>query len=198
MMLDRTIPLAAVARRAARCARRMMATAAVALGLGLAGCAAVDPQIYAQEQPALDLRRYFDGRLEGHGLLLDRSGKVSRRFVVQMRASWQGDAGTLEEDFVWSDGERQRRTWTLRPVPGQPGRWIGTAPDVRGEALGTAAGNSLHWRYTLDVTTREGRHYDIAFDDWMHLVDDQVLLNRATMRFYGWRVGELQIAFRKL
>ena len=176
---------------------RCAAAAALGIGLGLAGCAAVEPQVYSQETPALDVRRYFDGRLVGHGMVLERSGKVSRRFVVEIRATWRGETGTLEEDFVWSDGERQQRVWTLRPVPGQPGRWTGTAADVRGQAEGTAAGNTLHWRYTLQVTTREGERYDVDFDDWMHLVDEQVLLNRAVMRFYGIRVGELQVAFRK-
>jgi hypothetical protein len=52
--------------------------------------------------------------LDGWGMVQDRSGKVLRRFTVTMRASWQGDTGTLDEAFVWSDGERQRRVWTLR------------------------------------------------------------------------------------
>ena len=177
--------------------RALAAVAALGVWLGLAGCAAVEPQVYSQETPALDVRRYFDGRLVGHGMVLERSGKVSRRFVVEIRAAWRGETGTLEEDFVWSDGERQQRVWTLRPVPGQPGRWTGTAADVRGQAEGTAAGNTLHWRYTLQVTARAGKRYDVDFDDWMHLVDEQVLLNRAVMRFYGIRVGELQVAFRK-
>lgn len=172
--------------------------AAVTLAVGLAGCASVDPQVYAQEKPPLDLRRYFDGRLEGHGMVTDRGGQVTRRFVVQIRGTWQGDVGTLEEDFVWSDGEKERRVWTLRPVPGQPGRWTGTAADVKGEAQGIIAGNTLNWRYTFLLKTKEGKQYDIGFDDWMYLIDDKVLLNRAEMSFFGVRVGEVLISFRKL
>ena len=201
-MTDRPFCLDFLGAVLAPCRARLWRHATLVALLGftlvLAGCAAVEPQVYAQDTPTLDLRRYFEGRLVGHGMLLERNGKVSRRFVVEIRGSWRDDVGTLEEDFVWSDGERQQRVWTLRPVPGEPNRWRGTAADVRGEAEGTAAGNSLHWRYTLQVTTREGRQYDIAFDDWMHLVDERVLLNRAVMRFYGLRVGELQVAFRKL
>ncbi|NWG76309.1 MAG: DUF3833 family protein, partial [Rubrivivax sp.] len=36
------------------------------------------------------------------------------------------------------------------------------------------------------------------FDDWMYLVDERVMLNRATISFYGFRVGEVLIAFRRL
>lgn len=173
---------------------------ALLLPLVLAGCAAVDPAVYADQTPALDLRRYFDGTLEGHGLVTDRAGQVQRRFVVTIRASWTGEVGTLDEDFVWSDGEREKRVWTLRPAGTEGGvqRWIGTAADVIGEARGSVAGNALNWRYTFDLKTRDGKRYALDFDDWMYLLDERVMLNRAAMTFYGVRVGEVLISFRRL
>ena len=177
-----------------RMLRRLAAAAALALA---AGCGSIDPQVYAREQPALDLKRYFDGTLTGHGLFMDRSGQVQRRFVVTIRASWAGDVGTLDEDFVWSDGEKEKRVWTLRPVAGQPGRWSGTAADVKGEAAGVVAGNALNWTYTFMLKTREGKRYEIGFDDWMFLIDEKVMLNRAVMTFWGFRVGEVLISFSR-
>ena len=172
--------------------------AAVAAAAALAtGCTAIDPQVYAKEKPTLDLQQYFNGTLVGHGLFMDRSGQVQRRFVVTIRASWAGDVGMLDEDFVWSDGEKERRVWTLRAVAGQPGRWIGTAADVKGEATGTVAGNALNWSYTFMLRTKEGKRYDIDFDDWMFLVDEKVMLNRAVMTFWGFRVGEVLISFTR-
>jgi starvation-inducible outer membrane lipoprotein len=175
--------------------RTIAATALSAAALLLAGCASIEPQVYQREQPALDLGRYFSGKLVGHGMLLDRGGRVTRRFVVTIDARWNGEIGTLDEDFVWSDGEQEKRIWTLRPVAGAPGRWTGTAADVVGEAQGTVAGNALNWRYTFALKTREGRTWHIDFDDWMFLVDDRVLLNRAVMRLWGFRVGEVLISF---
>lgn len=163
----------------------------------LAGCAGVDPSSYRTEQPALDLARYFAGVLEGHGMVLDRGGSVQRRFVVRIQATWSGDVGTLDEDFTWSDGRKERRVWTLRRAAADGSHWVGTAPDVIGEAHGVVAGNALNWRYTLDLATDSGR-YKIAFDDWMFLIDDRVMLNRAVMSFFGVRVGEVLISFRKL
>ena len=175
---------------------RTLTSALLALvALLAAGCASVDPQVYAREQPALELKRYFNGRVVGHGMVLDRGGQVTRRFVVDINASWNGDVGTLDEDFVWSDGEKEKRIWTLRPVPGQPGRWTGTAADVVGQASGTVAGNALNWRYTLAYKTAEGKTYNIGFDDWMFLIDERVMLNRAVMSFWGFKVGEVLISF---
>ena len=174
--------------------RLLAAAGAVALA---ASCSSIDPQVYARETPALDLKQYFNGTLTGHGLFMDRAGQVQRRFVVTIRASWKGDVGTLDEDFVWSDGEKEKRIWTLRPVSGQPGRWTGTAADVKGEAAGVVAGNALNWTYTFMLKTKEGKRYDIDFDDWMFLIDDKVMLNRAVMTFWGFRVGEVLISFNR-
>ena len=160
----------------------------------LAGCAAVDPVVYAGQKPALVLETYFNGRLTGHGLLMGRSGEVKRRFVVDLNASWIGDSGTLDEQFVWSDGELQHRVWTLRRAGA--GRYIGTAPDVVGEAQGVVSGNSLTWSYTLAVPV-DGATWNLHFDDAMFLADENVMLNRAVMTKWGVRVGEIFIAFNR-
>ena len=172
----------------------------VLVALLIASCAGVEPQAYYDQQPALDLRRYFNGTLEGHGMFQDRNGQVQRRFVVTIKASWAGDIGTLDEEFVWSDGKREKRIWTLRPAAGDAtgSRWIGTAADVIGEARGVVNGNALNWTYAFDLKTDDGKRYEVAFDDWMFLIDERVMLNRAVMSFYGFRVGEVLISFRKL
>ena len=86
---------------------------ALALTLGLAGCAGVPVEKYRAEQPKLDLAEYFNGTLDGWGLFQDRSGEVVKRFHVVIEASWQGNTGTLDEKFAWSDGTTSRRVWTL-------------------------------------------------------------------------------------
>jgi hypothetical protein len=163
-------------------------------------CSSVDPQVYRNEKPALDLTRYFNGTLEGHGMFQDRAGQVQRRFVVTIKASWADGVGTLDEDFVWSDGKREKRIWTLRRAPGDTTgtRWVGTAADVIGEAQGVVSGNALHWTYRFDLKTDDGKRYEVAFDDWMFLIDERTMLNRAVMSFWGFRVGEVFIAFRRL
>ncbi len=159
-----------------------------------AGCASPRPADYADQKPVLDLRQYFNGELVAHGLFTDRSGAVKRRFVVDMKARWQGDEGVLEEDFRYSDGATERRVWRLKRLA--DGRYVGRADDVVGEALGEAAGNALNWRYTLALKV-DGRTIDVQFDDWMYLMDDRVMLNRAEMSKFGIRLGEVTLAFWK-
>jgi hypothetical protein len=100
----------------------------------------------------------------------------------------------LDEDFVYSDGTTQKRIWTIRKLP--DGRYTGTAADVVGEAQGQAAGNALNWRYTLALPV-DGKVYNVQFDDWMYLVDEKVMLNRAVMSKFGIRLGEVLLSFTK-
>jgi hypothetical protein len=123
-------------------------TALVATGsLTLSGCAAIEPSIYAQEKPALDLKTYFNGTIDAWGLFQDRSGKVVKRFTVVMRCNWNGNQGILDEDFTYSDGTKEKRIWRLTETA--PGKYIGKADDVVGQAIGIASGNALNWRYVL-------------------------------------------------
>ncbi len=161
----------------------------------LVGCAAPAPADYASEKPVLDLRSYFSGKLIAHGIFTDRSGLVQRRFVVKLLGRWQGDVGVLEEDFEYSDGARERRVWTITDLGG--GRYSGTAGDVVGQAQGQASGNALRWRYALKLPVG-GQVYEVDFDDWMYLVDDQVMLNKAQMSKFGIKLGEVTLSFQKL
>ena len=102
---------------------------------------------YAGETPELDLAEFFDGPVKAWGMVQNRSGKVVRRFEVDMVGRWDGDEGVLEEDFLFADGETQRRVWRFKKVDRHT--YTGTAGDVVGEATGEVYGNALRWRYVL-------------------------------------------------
>ena len=175
--------------------RRLVLAAATAAVLLLGGCAsAPTPADYANEQPVLDLPTYFNGTLTAHGIFTDRAGKVARRFTVLMKCSWVGDTGTLDEDFTYSDGKKERRVWTLKKLPG--GKYTGTAADVVGTAQGESAGNALRWAYTLRLPV-DDKVYDVQFDDWMYLMDERTMINKAVMSKFGIRLGEVTLAFTK-
>ncbi len=176
--------------------------AALALSLpllvGLTGCAGPQISDYAAEKPVLDMRRYFNGTVDAYGVFTDRSGKVVKRFTVVMTCSWQGppgaETGVLDEAFTYSDGSTDRRVWTLKRTP--DGRYTGTAADVLGEAAGEEKGNAFRWGYTLKLPV-DGRVIEVQFDDWMYLMNDKVLLNKAVMSKFGVRLGEVTLSFVK-
>ena len=166
------------------------ATAAV-----LTACGSVEVTQYAQEKPTLELSSFFTGTIDAWGIFQKRNGEVARRFTVEIHASWVGpDEGTLDEHFTYSDGEKQRRVWTLKRQV--DGTWQGTAEDVVGIATGKVSGNALRWKYVLRLPV-DGKEYLVNFDDWMWQMDDQSMMNRSTMSKFGVDLGEVTLFFRK-
>lgn len=164
--------------------------------LALAACggpARPDPAALAA-YGAFDLDRYFLGRTKAWGLFEPRFGGAVRQFTVEITGTRQGDALVLDEDFTFSDGERERRVWRItRTASGYEGR----TEDVAGIATGTALGNGLNWRYDIRLKTKDGG-IDVHFDDWLYRFDDEMMLNRAEVRKFGLAVGSVTLAFRKI
>jgi hypothetical protein len=167
---------------------------AVLLALGLPGCSSTGIERYAGGEPALVPESFFDGRLTAHGVIKDRSGAVIRRFNADINAYWRDGVGTLEEDFVFDDGEQQRRVWTLTPVG--DGRYVGTAGDVVGEGEIEVVGNTMFLDYVLRIPYGDGT-LDLRIDDRMYLVNPDVLINESKMKKFGFRVGEILLVIER-
>ena len=174
--------------------RRHVFLTLLAASAVLAGCAGPQVSDYAQQRPTLQLDRYFNGRIRAHGIFQKRGGEVVRRFTVVMDCRWEGNQGVLDEAFSYSDGSTQRRVWRLAKLA--DGRYTGRADDVVGEAAGQESGNAFRWGYTLRLPV-DGKEYEVQFDDWMFLVDERVMLNRATMSKFGITLGEVLLSFTK-
>jgi hypothetical protein len=159
----------------------------------LAGCASVDLSDYGGNRPVFDLASYFSGTVDGWGMVQNRGGKVTQRFSVLIEGRLEGNLLTLDESFEYDDGRRERKTWRLVK---DGDRYTGRREDTVGEGEGRQQGNAFNIRYVLRVPV-EGRTWDIDMDDWMYLIDDKTVLNRTRMSKFGFRVGEVSVAFRK-
>lgn len=164
----------------------------------LFGCSGPTISQYTNEKPTLDLSEYFSGTVDAYGIFTNRSGEVVKRFTVLIQCHWKiiegKKVGTLDESFEYSDGTKQKRIWTLTEV--SPGKYVGKADDVVGEASGASTGNALNWVYTLALPV-DGTIYHVQFDDWMYLVTPKVMLNKAQMSKFGINLGEVTLSFYK-
>ncbi|MFT6898197.1 MAG: hypothetical protein ACJA13_002617 [Paraglaciecola sp.] len=151
-------------------------------------------QEYQDTTPAFSLKEYFNGDLTAWGIVQDYSRKLTKRFCVEIKATWQGNKGQLDESFYFNDGSQQSRVWEVEVK--DDGSVTGTAGDVVGEAKGAALGSAFHWTYTLTVPI-DGTSYDFAIDDWMYQLDATHVMNRSYMQKFGVTVAEFSIFFDK-
>ena len=66
---------------------------------------------YKNKSPQFKMNEFFSGKLCAWGVVRDRSGEVSRKFVADIAATAEKDAVVLDEEFVFDDGEKQKRIW---------------------------------------------------------------------------------------
>jgi hypothetical protein len=148
----------------------------------------------------LNLEEFFNGELVAYGQFQDVLGTVRRSFVVNIKGDWDGETLTLVEDFDYEDGSTEQRIWSLTKTGDDS--WTGTAPGVIGMATGIEQDNRFNWQYEIDLpipaadgTTETLR---VTFDDWMWLLSEDRLFNRAYVKRFGLDIGDVSISFEKL
>lgn len=160
----------------------------------LSACSGPKIEDYEGRTPKADIRQFLNGEVAVWGTFTDRSGDVDPRFTATLKGSWKGNTGTLEEHFLYSDGKKQTRVWHITMVDDH--HFTATAADVVGVAEGAQYGNAINLKYTLTVE-KDGTSHDLKSDDWIFLVDEKHAMNRNVLTKFGFKVGELAIAFQK-
>ncbi len=161
----------------------------------LNGCSSHDVAQYEGREPVLDVKQFFSGKLSAHGVVKNRSGAVIRHFNAEILATWdQHGTGTLDETFLFNDGEQQKRIWILRPSA--DGAYIASANDVVGESPLSTAGNGLFLNYVLQIPYKDGTT-NVKVDDRMFLVNESTIINESVLKKFGFRVASVSLVIVK-
>ena len=171
---------------------RLFAAIALCVTSACVGKPALDDEKLSSRE--FNLEEFFDGTVVAQGQFQDVFGTVRRRFDVTIEGTWDGSTLRLVEDFVYEDASTEQRIWTLQKTGAQT--WQGTAPGVIGVANGEERGDTFNWRYTIDLPVPDGT-LRVTFDDWMWLLSEDRVLNRAYMKKYGVDIGEVIISFER-
>jgi len=158
------------------------------------GCTNNSIDYYGDKPTKLDLRVFFDGDVEGWGSLFDFNGRQTRSFKVILKGTWDGDIGILEEWFIFDDGEKTQRKWKI--IFSDQSTFTGSAEDVVGEAKGKVNGNAVNLNYVLNIPYK-GSTINLSMDDWMYLVEEDTIINRTSMKKFGFKVGEIVLVMKK-
>ncbi|MEM8985708.1 MAG: DUF3833 domain-containing protein [Pseudomonadota bacterium] len=140
--------------------------------------------------PGLVMERYFDRPIVAYGVFEGRNGALQRTFKATIDGEWDGRTLTLDEDFFYDDGETGNRIWRIEKIA--DGQYVGRADDVVGEAQIVSAGAGANLKYVVEFKTEDGG-LRVRFDDWLYLLEDDVVINRAFLTKFGVRVGEVSL-----
>lgn len=151
-------------------------------------------ETYNNTKPTASIRQFFDGKIKGYGIIQDYSGDVVSRFDVDMVGTWKGNVGTLDEDFVYYNGTKQKRIWTI--TQNSDGTYTGQADDIIGTAQGRENGSAVQWVYQMKIPVGDSE-YTFTLDDWMWQMNDNIVINRSYFRKLGVTAAELTLVMVK-
>lgn len=149
---------------------------------------------YKGQEPVFIPEEYFIGCISGSGGFFNRWGTLKKRFYLSVRGEMVGDNLLLHEDLLYDDGNNKKRVYTIARTGS--GRYKVNAEGLVGDGTINAEGNALNWNYVLRQEVR-GRELDLVFDDWMFLQHNDTILNRAIVKKFGIRVGEVVLHFKR-
>lgn len=151
------------------------------------------PESYQHTTPAFALQDQLSGDILSEGVIFGPSGAITNSFVAEMRGEWDGDTGTLSEEFTYSNGKTQSRKWFLKAGPGNS--FTATADDIVGEARGIVSGSTVRMEYRIILPKEAGGH-TLDVTDWLYLTERGVIINKSEMRKFGLKVAELVATMR--
>lgn len=141
------------------------------------------------------LERDLAGLTVGRGVFSAITG-ANRPFTAYLDGTWDGSTLTLVEDFEFDDGEKDRKTWRLTKQA--DGSFTGTREDVVGEAVGFYDGDAFRLEYFIRLGGENGEGgRRVKFRDILYKRDDGVVVNTATVGYFGLRVGRVNLEIRR-
>jgi Protein of unknown function (DUF3833) len=141
-----------------------------------------------------DLTTFLFGTSTARGVFEDRFGRLRRRFDVKLHGSWQDGVFKLEEQFVYDDGSVEQRVWWVKPVAAD--RFEARCDDCIGVAAGTCTTDIIRMSYLFRLRL-PSRVIAATIDDRFYRVTAQTAINRATVRKWGIRIGEITLVFER-
>ncbi|MEQ9695887.1 DUF3833 domain-containing protein [Shimia sp. SDUM112013] len=154
---------------------------------------AQNPADYSGTGPQFSLPDHLNGEILSEGLIFGPNGKMTNSFVARMVGEWDGQTGTLSEDFTYSNGKQQSRKWFL--TLGEGNSFTATADDIIGEARGIISGSTVKMEYRIVLPEDSGGHV-LDVTDWLYLTRDGAIMNKSELRKFGLKVAELVATMR--
>ncbi len=213
----------------------------LALGVGLSSCITPPkpPELppvplnyedtskdYLDNTVKADIRSFFDGEVDGYGIMQDENGKIIKTCTAKILGKWDYNKGVVNHRFQYSDGSRDNRTWLIT-LDRNNITLTAVGHDVLTPAKGKQVGNAIHMSYSLStkifgnslvalpVSKIDGMPQDkgvrtspdmvlddhgreVKIEDKMYLINDKSMIMVSHFRSDDGSSGKIIFSFRKI
>tara|TARA_Y100000766_G_scaffold282197_1_gene295015 strand:- start:2038 stop:2550 length:513 start_codon:yes stop_codon:yes gene_type:complete len=150
---------------------------------------------FENNTPNLDLFSFFEGNTIAYGIFEDRFGNLKRQFRVNISGKIENQTLTLDEEFLYDDGEQANRIWKIKKTTeNNKIAYEGQADDIEGKASGSVSGNTMNWSYDIYLNIK-GSNIKVHFNDWIYKQSENLAINRAYVSKFGINIGSVTLVF---
>ena len=153
----------------------------------MAGASLAVPRPAPDDEVTRELRERQQAERDAADPRLRSSAEVSG-YRIEAK---DGSIGHIE-DFLFDDGQKDKKTWRLKRVG--KGRYEGAREDVVGIAKGYQDGPAFRLEYDIRLPKKDGTPgRKVRFRDVMVLTAGDVVINNATIGYFGLHVGGVNL-----
>ncbi len=155
---------------------------ATIISLSLSSCAVMQnflapkpaPQLdYIDGATKMDIKKFFNGDVDGFAIKQDSTGKIVGTVTAKINGKWDENKGVIQQNFVYSDGTKDSRTWLV--TVDSDGTFDAVGHDVSVPAKGKQSGNAAQSLYSL-VLGAKGEKIQVNFEERMYLIDEKSMI----------------------
>ena len=175
---------------------RFLLFAAILSLLPLTHATAENPSpTVADPSPAFDPMVFFTGHVRSWGVFENGRGAATEIIKTDCWGRMIHGELRMEQDLYFGNHPRQHRSWRMRRLDAH--HFEATANDLIGIARGESSGNAFVWSFTL--ATKPGHLlYNVRMTQRMYFQPDgRTMINRDTIRKFGFLLAEVTEEFRK-
>jgi hypothetical protein len=149
---------------------------------------------YLDKGTKMDIRKFFNGDIEGFAITQDDNGKILNTQTIKISGKWEDNKGVVQQNFVFADGTKDSRTWLF--TVNADGTFDAIGHNVAGPSQGKQFGNAAQMVYSL-LTSQNGVKQETKFVDKTYLVDDKSAILISRFRKSG-ASGKTIVSLKKL
>lgn len=158
----------------------------------ISSCAFLDKQEfsrldYLDKGARIDIKKFFDGKIEGFAIVQDGKGEISDTSVISVEASWDENKGVIKQNYKYANGDRDSRTWLITLDNGGE-TFSAIGHDVASPAKGRKIGNAMQMVYSLLLPGNiKGQKETVKFEDKYYLTDENsaIVISESFSGFAG-------------
>jgi len=148
-----------------------------------------------QTAPKIDIKKFFNGDVEGFAITQDSAGKIIGTTQVKISGKWDENKGEIKQNFIYEGATKDSRIWLI--TVNADGTFDAIGHDFLAPAQGKQIGNAAQILYTLNLMD-QGSKKPVTFEDKMYLVDEKSMIEISSYKKANGVSGKTITSLKKI